>query len=238
MLRNAVCIICLLSALSSMAQQYKPVYECYKTGDIVIDGKIEDEAWEKAPVAHFVSQDGSEPRLKTTFRWLWNEAYLFGAFYLEDDHLWARRKQRDAHLWKENVMEFFINADGCHKSYIEIEINPLNTILDLFVLNKHHDINEIRQWWDWDCEGLKSAVILNGTLNDPSDIDEGWSFEIAIPFDQVYTAPNNPPRPGDQWFVDFCRKEGEENPDDLGESSWSPPAFHNSLSYGILKFME
>lgn len=217
----------------------KPVYECYKTNqEIVIDGKIDEDAWNQAPEAFFVSQDGTEPRLKTRFRWLWDDEFLYGAFYVEDDHLWATMKERDAYLWTENVVEFFINADGSSKSYIEIEINPLNTILDLFVLNKYNARRDIKQLWDWDCEGLKNAVQLMGTLNDASDRDEGWNFEIAIPFGQVYTAPNHPPKEGDRWYVDFCRGEGEENPGHPEVSSWSPPAFHNPLSYGTMIFRE
>jgi len=216
-----------------------PVYECHKVKQaILVDGKIDEKAWEKAPEAHFVTMEGAVPRLKTRFRWLWDDEYLYGAFDVEDDHLWASMKERDAYLWTENVVEFFINADGSSKSYIEIEINPLNTILDLFVLNKYNARKDIKQLWDWDCDGLRNAVQLKGTLNDASDKDEGWTFEIAIPFAQVYTAPNNPPQPGDAWFVDFCRGEGEENPDSREVSAWSPPAFHNPLSYGRLIFRE
>ncbi|MGM0530948.1 MAG: carbohydrate-binding family 9-like protein [Bacteroidota bacterium] len=235
---HTLLIFVYLVSTLSLFQQDKPVYECHKTSeDIEIDGKIDEGAWEKAPVARFVAQDGSEPRLNTRFQWLWDDEYLYGAFHVEDDHLWASMTERDAHLWKENVVEFFINADGCSKSYIEIEINPKNTILDLFVLNKYNARKDIRQLWNWDAEGLKSAVQLKGTLNDPSDTDEGWTFEIAIPFDQVYTAPNHPPKDGDRWFVDFCRSEGEEK-EDSEASSWSPPAFHNPLSYGQMVFRE
>jgi hypothetical protein len=219
-------------------QQDKPVYECNKIREeIKIDGKIEERIWQKAPKAHFVSQNGTKPRLETCFQWLWDDEYLYGAFYVEDDHLWASMTKRDAYLWKENVVEFFINADGCSKSYIEIEINPRNTILDLFVLNKYNDRRDIKQLWNWDAKGLKSAVQLNGTLNVASDTDEGWTFEIAIPFDQVYTAPNLPPKEGDRWYVDFCRAEGEEKKT-REASSWSPPAFHNPLSYGVMIFRE
>ena len=133
----------------------KPQYECYKTEDeIKIDGHIDERAWVQAPEALFIDMDGSEPRQKTTFKWLWDDKYLYGAFYVEDDHIWAKMTERDAYLWYENVVEFFINADGSSKSYIEIEINPLNTILDLFVLNKHNDRSDIRQVWEWECEGL------------------------------------------------------------------------------------
>lgn len=231
--------ICLSSWGFSQEKAEKPVYECYKVDQpIVVDGIMGESVWGKALEAHFVNMDGTEPRLKTRFRWVWDDEYLYGAFEVEDDHLWASMKERDAYLWTENVVEFFINADGASKSYIEIEINPLNTILDLFVLNKYNARKDIKQLWDWDCDGLKNAVQLRGTLNDASDVDEGWSFEIAIPFAQVYTAPNHPPKDGDRWYVDFCRGEGEENMDRREVSAWSPPAFHNPLSYGTLVFRE
>lgn len=231
-------ILSLITSFISFSENSeKPTYTCKKTSEkITIDGRIEEAVWKQAPVARFVAQDGSEPRLATRFQWVWDDEYLYGAFYVEDDNLWATMTERDAYLWTENVVEFFINADGCSKSYIEIEINPLNTILDLYVLNKYNARTDIKQLWGWDCDGMKNAVQLNGTLNDDSDVDKCWTFEIAIPFTQVYTAPNNPPVPGDIWQVDFCRGEGEEKPGEREVSSWSPPAFHNPLSYGLLNF--
>jgi len=231
-------IIFLFIGLNAIAQD-NPSYECkYSNTPINIDGKIDETVWNQATKVDFINFDGSEPRQKTTFQWLWDDKYLYGAFYVEDDHLWAEMTERDAYLWNENVVEFFINADGSSKSYIEIEINPLNTILDLFVLNKFNNRSDIRQLWKWDCEGLKTAVQVFGTLNDSTDTDSHWTFEIAIPHDQVYTAPNNPPVAGDIWYVNFTRGEGKENPKKPEASSWSPPAFHNPLSYGSLKFVK
>ena len=217
----------------------QPEYITYKTDNVItVDGLINEKSWQEAHEATFINADGSAPRQKTTFKWIWDDKYLYGAFYVEDDHIWAKMTERDAYLWHENVVEFFINADCSSKSYVEIEINPLNTILDLFVLNKHNNRSDIRQLWKWDCEGLLSAVKVEGTINDASDKDSHWTFEIAIPFDQIYTAPNHPPVDGDTWFVTFTRGEGREDPDRPEASSWSPPAFHNPLSYGKLVFKE
>jgi hypothetical protein len=55
---------------------------------------------------------------------------------------------------------------------------------------------------NYDLPGLKTAVSLQGTLNDPSDIDEGWSLEIAIPWESlIYLADGRslPPANGDIW---------------------------------------
>ena len=55
---------------------------------------------------------------------------------------------------------------------------------------------------NYDMAGLKTAVNLDGTLNDNSDIDKGWSLEIAIPWSSLKLLSNGrtiPPTNGDIW---------------------------------------
>ena len=55
---------------------------------------------------------------------------------------------------------------------------------------------------NYDMPGLKTAVNLDGTLNDNSDIDKGWSLEIAIPWSSLKLLSNGrtiPPTDGDIW---------------------------------------
>jgi len=50
--------------------------------------------------------------------------------------------------------------------------------------------------------GLETAVRLDGTLNDNSDIDRGWTLEIGIPWDSLKVLSNGrtiPPTNGDTW---------------------------------------
>jgi hypothetical protein len=69
-----------------------------------------------------------------------------------------------------------------------------------------------RRWafMDWDFPGLRTAVQVQGTLNDPADVDEGWTAEIAFPWAGMRTLAGSrpvPPRPGDVWRLDFSRFE-------------------------------
>ena len=51
----------------------------------------------------------------------------------------------------------------------------------------------------WDLPGLATAVHLDGTLNDPSDLDQGWTVEIAVPWASLsHLVPGGtlPPGPG------------------------------------------
>jgi hypothetical protein len=63
---------------------------------------------------------------------------------------------------------------------------------------------------DWDFPGLKTAVRVDGTLNDASDVDRGWTAEIAFPWRGMKILAGSrpvPPRDGDVWRMDFSRFE-------------------------------
>lgn len=54
----------------------------------------------------------------------------------------------------------------------------------------------------FDLPGLKTAVRVDGTLNDNSDIDKGWSLEVSMPWTSLSLLAGNrslPPAPGDIW---------------------------------------
>ncbi|GAA4465814.1 hypothetical protein GCM10023189_46990 [Nibrella saemangeumensis] len=55
---------------------------------------------------------------------------------------------------------------------------------------------------NYDMPGLQTAVRVDGTLNDNSDIDRGWCLELAIPWQSLTWLANGrslPPQPGDRW---------------------------------------
>lgn len=57
---------------------------------------------------------------------------------------------------------------------------------------------------NFDMPGLQTAVQVDGTLNDNSDIDSGWSAEIAIPWQSLGLLANGrsiPPQSGDEWVM-------------------------------------
>jgi hypothetical protein len=63
---------------------------------------------------------------------------------------------------------------------------------------------------DWDFPGLRTAVRVEGTINDSSDVDKGWTAEIAFPWRGMKVLAGRrpvPPRAGDVWRMDFSRFE-------------------------------
>ena len=63
---------------------------------------------------------------------------------------------------------------------------------------------------DWDFPGIRSAVSLQGTLNDSSDLDKGWQVIVAFPWQGMQWLANGrslPPQDGDTWRMFFGRFE-------------------------------
>ncbi|MEZ4589808.1 MAG: carbohydrate-binding family 9-like protein [Chloroflexota bacterium] len=61
---------------------------------------------------------------------------------------------------------------------------------------------------DWDLPGLQVATHIEGTLNDHSDLDKGWTAEIALPWSGMNWLANGrslPPQNGDEWRIFFGR---------------------------------
>jgi hypothetical protein len=187
-------------------------YVCHRAETpIVIDGKLDDEAWRRAPwTNYFVDIEGDRkprPRFKTRAKMLWDETYFYIAAEMEEPHVWATLTEHDSVIFHDNDFEVFIDPDGDNHQYYEFEINALNTGWDLRLPKPYRDggpaLNE------WEIPGLKTRVHVAGTLNDPSDRDKGWSVEIAFPWKVLgeFAGCSIPPREGDQWRVNFSRVE-------------------------------
>lgn len=62
----------------------------------------------------------------------------------------------------------------------------------------------------WDLAGLRSAVAVDGTLNDPTTVSRGWTVELAFPWKGMQPLANGrslPPVDGDEWRIFFGRFE-------------------------------
>ena len=229
-------IIGLSAAVASVAGQSRalPVYEVSRTATpIKIDGKLDDAVWAKAPRFEDLrlNLDGATANYQTEARALYDDTFLYFSFRSQDDNIWATYKTRDQHLWDEEVVEIFVQADPQQSSYIELEVNPLGTMLDIYLL----DIRKPLRYESWNSQKLKWAVNVLGTV-DGKDGDREWTCEIALPLEDVVTAKHFPPRPGDRWKLNLYRMEQRPRPLLL---AWSPTFkddFHLPEKFGAIVF--
>jgi len=238
-------------------------YACFH-GDAapVIDGRLDEAAWQRAPwTTDFVDIEGEQrpvpPRYRTRARLLWDADALYIAAELEDPHVWGTLTERDAVIFYDNDFEVFIDPDGDHHLYGELEVNALGTVWDLLLVRPYRDGGPAVNGWTM--TGLQTAVHVDGTLNDPSDTDRGWTLEMAIPWDALRDIAREqacPPEPGDTWRLNLSRVQWEHRLVDgryerapvegrgwKGEDNWvwSPQgevAMHQPETWGLVTFVD
>jgi hypothetical protein len=211
----------------------QPTYEVRPvSGPLSVDGALIEPAWETAKKMSFVdNRTGAARGPETWAKIIYDDTYLYFAFYCADDNIWSTYTQRDQHLWTEEVVEVFIQADLRHPSYLELEVNPLGTMLDIFLI----DTRKPLKYESWNSSRLLWAVQVDGTV-DGRPGDKAWTCEIALPHEDVVTAPNNPPKQGDRWQLNLYRVENRPNRAGL---AWSPtlkPDFHVPAQFGEIVF--
>lgn len=181
---------------------------CYRAAaPLSIDGRLEEPAWQAVEWSTpFVDIDGRRPVwLATHMKMLWDDRALYIAARLDEPDLWATITRRDAVIFQDNDFEVFIDPDGDTHAYYELEVNALGTAWDLLLVQPYRDGGPPIHAWD--IPGLQVGVDVRGTLNRPGDRDEGWTVELALPWEALREAasPRRPPRDGEQWRVNYSR---------------------------------
>ncbi|WP_138430602.1 carbohydrate-binding family 9-like protein [Fodinibius saliphilus] len=178
---------------------------------LTIDGSLNENGWQRTiwtdPFLDIEGESASKPRYRTTVKMLWDDTYLYIAAQLEEPHVWARLKERDAVIFHDNNFEVFVDPDGDTHQYYELEVNALGTFWDLMLTEPYRTGGKAID--SWDMRDLKIGIDIQGTLNNPADIDSGWTVELAIPWKDLEEASKDGNRPsvGDQWRINFSRVE-------------------------------
>ena len=138
---------------------------------------------------------------------LWDDSNLYIAAELEEPHVWAKLTQRDTVVFFDNDFEVFIDPDGDTQAYYELEVNPLATEWDLLLLKPYRDGGP--PVTGWNIAGLQVGTHVDGTINNPGDIDKGWTVEIKIPLVALKECSGSAglPKAGHRWRIDFSRVE-------------------------------
>ena len=206
------------------------------TGPVAIDGQLVEADWfaaESMGAFVFPWYEGGEQE-QTVAKMLWDDEHLYVAFLCWDEHISATYTDRDDPVSRDDCAEVFVSPNpGDIMTYFNIEINAIGTVLDRGPYNGRSA--------EWTAEGLRNAVVVEGSLNDDSDTDRYWTMEIAIPFRAFGEVPIHiPPKDGDVWRLNLNRCGGKTNPQ---YSQWSAsevekPNFHVPVDYGVIQFVE
>jgi len=219
-----------------------PVYTCFKIDrEIVLDGRLTDVLWKKAPAATLVMADSGAPAdVRTEVRLLYSATKLYIGFFCEDDYVWGTKTESDADIYNEECVEVFLNPASSPHQYYEINVSPRNVVFDACILNpRTPDVPSLKfiGLKDFHPAGLETRVSIAGELGKRGGAT-AWSAEYAIPLPALIGAPHTPPRPGDAWRMNLYRIDAPE-PRRQKFYAWNPTEkidFHRPWRFGVLKF--
>lgn len=201
-----------VTSLSDLTLPPPETYSAPHTvGPIVIDGVDDDLSWEEAPWSEaFVDITGDPrlmPTLKTRVKLAYDETNLYVFAELAETNIVAKLVNRDDIVWHENDFEIFVDTDGDGENYYEFEFNAANTLFDLFLVRPYSSPKGTYVLHHWNADELQSAVRVFGTLNDPSNVDRGWTLEAAIPGRCLANGFKSPLVAGSELRIGFSRVE-------------------------------
>ena len=174
---------------------------------IDIDGKMEF-IWDTAPwSSDFIDIEGTnkpKPTYRTRYKMLWDDENLYIYAKLQEPHIWGTLQEHDAIIYHDNDFEIFLKPNHASPIYYEIEVNTLNTIMDLMMPKPYRFGGQAVMHWD--VKNLKSAVYIEGTLNNSIDEDSYWAVEMAIPFKSLQKFGSaTTPKLNSFWRINFSR---------------------------------
>jgi len=203
---------------------------------IDVDGRPDEPGWQAAPWSPRFTDilTGGRVIHDTRVAVLWDDQYLYVAYRVEEPLVHAKFTHHNDLIWQDNDVECFIAGPD---AYYELEINANNTAYEVFFawtntfaasglarqpeflgatlvpfngvgLTNHPRGGRVGNF-EHAFPGLKTAVHIDGTLNDDSDRDRGWTVELALPWKGMKWLATDgrslPPRDGDVWRMDFSR---------------------------------
>lgn len=226
---------------------------------LVIDGKADEDAWQQAEwTDYFIDIEGDKkpaPYYQTRMKMLWDDEFIYFYAEMEEEHVWGDITQRDAVIFHNNDFEIFIRPNQFQPYYGEFEVNVLGTIWELFLARPYRRNGPVLDHWD--INGQKVGIDVKGTINDPSDTDERWSVEWAIPVKPLTDVDRGTPF-GDEstWRINFSRVQWQHTVNDekysrkhddegnrLPENNWvwtqqSAIDMHRPEHWGYLYFVD
>jgi hypothetical protein len=219
------------------------------TEAIVVDGRLDEAVWKAAPRSpKFVDIISGKPTIHDTqAAVVWDDENLYVGFWIQEPLVQAKYTNHNDPIYYDNDVEVFIAGKD---AYYEFEVNAFNTVYEAFMIWKDaYDTggfsalpefqgNKVKPFngvdfkthprggrlgaFEWIFPGKKTAIAIDGTVNEHKDRDRGWTVELAFPWKGMALLSNSlPPRHGDVLRMDFSRFNTYKAADDSGGWVWT-----------------
>ncbi|WP_430934894.1 carbohydrate-binding family 9-like protein [Saccharicrinis sp. 156] len=223
-----------------------PIKVLKATSPIIIDGRADESSWQRAqahPFNYFKNIQKPSDKQNTTLKMLWDDDHIYLFYECKDKYITARMKDRDGWTFVDDCAEIFlIPSNDKIDMHFGFELNLYKTANDfVFINDVHKDGNFVVKAYNPE---YKVEVTIDGTINDNSDIDNGWTMEMAIPIEAFYTVgPVTPVEEGAIWTFMAIRQDRNEVEGQRVTASTIFPLkgndknVHNPKSFGLMQFV-
>lgn len=239
------CFITVVACDQKEKVKDETVFKVVKTTQpIEVDGILDEPVWQKSEIQsfnYFFDVEKPSDQQKTMFRMLWDETNLYLFYECEDHFITAKEKIRDGAPYLDDCAEIFlIPIPEPAKMHYGIEVNLFKTSNDFIYFNDFYN-GEFASAKGFNPD-IEIAFTINGTLNDNSDIDKGWTMEMAIPIksflgvDKFY-----PVKEGSKWKFLALRQDRNEIAGERRIASTNFPTnkdVHDPNVFGLLEFVK
>jgi hypothetical protein len=195
---TAVCLICLASTCYGAGDQdsgsqaiYKSIQAVHTDTPPVIDGKLDEPAWQRAAVVEelheIIPNEFTETSESSAYYILYDQnAIYIGARILESnpDNVTAQVLRKGDHSFGDDTITILLDPHNDGRSGYFFDLNPNG------IRNEGLYANVTEENWSW-----------QGIWDGAAQIDsEGWTAETEIPFKTISFDPSN-----DTWGINFMR---------------------------------
>lgn len=214
---------------------------------IVIDGEL-DAVWEKAELSklntYYNNATTPDHAALTTIRLLWDKKYIYVFFDVKDNYINGNITERDALTYLDDCAEVFFSPilekpefHFCMESSVTEATNDIVFLNDYVGADK--DPVVIKGY----NPNYKLKVKVNGTINNNTDIDEGWTMEIAWPLKSFTRVSElNPIKEGTEWLFMAIRQDRDGKNDRATATNFPITDFskgvHQPKEFGRLLFLK
>ncbi|MGL4512024.1 MAG: carbohydrate-binding family 9-like protein [Lacipirellulaceae bacterium] len=247
---KALCALT-LGATSALAAFVPQVHEARRASTPpLIDGLLDDGAWQGADVVqpfYAYQSGGATAAAETSLRVLWDNNYLYVAMRAADVNIRSSCAStgacgNDAALFNGDVLELFVRESARSTRYHEFEWSPLGESFDARFETRFGSPGV--RWQS----GMNASVSVQGTVDNASDTDVGWTVEARIPLAAFEAGPVGV---GSEWTFtgaryDYLNPGNPRGPELMMSTRGDPDAprggvtngFHTYEIYDRLKFTE
>jgi hypothetical protein len=156
-----------------------------------LDGKLDDEVWQRVEGNTFVMAQGTAaPKYATTVKGVWDaDGVMFGIHMVEPTPELLETKNGghdNGEMWWDDNVEIFVDVTGKNEGeYYQFIVNPEGNIWD----SRLKDTS-------WECQGFKSKAFRGKDF---------WSLEVYLPYSAFKEAKKPGSGTGTVWTGNFTR---------------------------------